>query len=328
MHLDALDTYRCPSCGDVLRADRDDAVIEEAELTCAGCDARYPVVRGVARFVPADNYARTFGWQWNRFAETQLDSKNGLGLSEKRLWAETRWPRDLKGETVLEAGSGAGRFTEVLAPSGARVFTFDYSAAVDANRRSNGGADNVDFAQADITRMPFAPGTFDRVLCIGVLQHTPSPRETLRSLCRAVKPGGHLAVDSYTVDRLQPLRGKYYLRRFTAGRDPEALFRPVEAYFNAWYAALGLAARVIGPVAHRAGAVVGIADYRAALPDADPKVLREIGLLDTFDHLSPRYDQPQTAETIRGWLQDFGMTDIDVARGYNGVEARARRPSA
>lgn len=326
MHRAALDTYRCPTCGGELRADGDDPVIEEGELRCGACGAGYPVLRGVARFVPADNYARTFGWQWNRFADTQLDSKNGLGLSEKRLWAETRWPRDLRGETVLEAGSGAGRFTEALAPSGARVFTFDYSAAVDANRRANGAAENVDFAQADIARMPFAPETFDRVLCIGVLQHTPSPREALRALAAVLKPGGSLVVDCYSVDRLQPLRGKYHLRRLTAGRDPASLFPKVEAYFGAWYAALGLASRVLGPVAHRAGALVGIADYRAQLPGVDPRLLREMGLLDTFDQLSPRYDQPQTAETIRGWLSELGMTDIDVARGFNGVEARARKP--
>src|SRR6187397_1731582 len=43
-----------------------------------------------------------------------------------------------RGRVVLEAGCGAGRFTELLLAGGARVVAFDLSRAVEANRENCG----------------------------------------------------------------------------------------------------------------------------------------------------------------------------------------------
>jgi SAM-dependent methyltransferase len=295
-------------------------------LACVACEARYPERGGVVRFVGSDNYAKNFGFQWNRFRATQLDSQNGLDRSARRFWAETRWPSDMSGELVLEAGSGAGRFTEIIARTGARLFTFDYTEAVDANYGSNEAATNVDFAQADINAMPFRDGTFDRVACLGVLQHTPSARDALASLVRVLKPGGYLVADHYAFNALTPLRGKYWLRPFTRGREPEALFPWVSRYFAFWYGALGAARPVLGPATTHLADMLGICDYRDEIPEASPELAREMSLLDTFDMLLPAYDRPRRRATLRRWLEDLGMTDIDVTPGYNGFELRARKP--
>ena len=47
----------------------------------------YPIVRSIPRFVPAENYASGFGYQWNKYRLTQLDSHTGLSGSEERLCA-------------------------------------------------------------------------------------------------------------------------------------------------------------------------------------------------------------------------------------------------
>ena len=44
-------------------------------------------------------------------------------------------------------------------------------------------------AQADLLRMPFRPGQFDMVVCLGVAQHTPSPERAMASLAAQVRPG-------------------------------------------------------------------------------------------------------------------------------------------
>ena len=41
----------------------------------------------------------SFGFQWNRFEKTQI----GLAANESRFFDETRWPRDLRGQVVVEA---------------------------------------------------------------------------------------------------------------------------------------------------------------------------------------------------------------------------------
>ena len=66
---------------------------------------------------------------------------------------------------MLEVGSGAGRFTEQAASTGAFVVSMDYSAAVDANYQSNGTKPNVLIVQGDVYQMPFRRSSFDKLFC-------------------------------------------------------------------------------------------------------------------------------------------------------------------
>src|SRR3954466_15370063 len=91
----------------------------------------FPIVNGVPRFVSQDNYAASFGLQWNTFRRTQLDSYTGTTISRDRLQRIAGGSLHVfQGKDVLEAGCGAGRFTEVMLRAGARVFAADISSAV------------------------------------------------------------------------------------------------------------------------------------------------------------------------------------------------------
>ena len=85
-----------------------DGLIEEGMLQ-APSGKKYPIVRGIPRFVEADNYTSSFGQQWNRFRDVQLDSLTHCHRSEKRFDTETGWNADnLRGRWTLDAGCGAG----------------------------------------------------------------------------------------------------------------------------------------------------------------------------------------------------------------------------
>ena len=191
----------CPECEGDLTIDQIDAddnnSIAEGALRCQSCSATFPIVRHVPRFVPPENYAAGFGFQWNKHAKTQLDSYTGTNVTERRFFAETRWPRDLRGEVVLEVGGGAGRFTEQCASTGAMTISVDYSLAVEANHANNGHKDNVLIVQGDLYALPFKKDFFDKLYCLGVLQHTPDVAKSFSCLPRHLKPGGRLAVDVY-----------------------------------------------------------------------------------------------------------------------------------
>lgn len=161
----------------------------------------YPIIRGIPRFVDAENYSDDFGDQWNMFPKTQLDSFTGLDNSETRLARCLRGNlASLTDKKVLEAGSGAGRFTEVLLKYGAVVDSFDYSNAVEANAKNNGHHANLVLAQADIRKMPFPKASYDYVICLGVLQHTPNPEESIARLWEMVRPGRGLGSGSLSVE--------------------------------------------------------------------------------------------------------------------------------
>jgi SAM-dependent methyltransferase len=275
------------------------------------------VTDGLPRFVEADNYAASFGFQWQAHARDQLDSATGATLSRDRFFRGTRWPERMAGELILEAGCGSGRFTEVLLGTGARVVSFDYSAAAQVTQQAFAGA-GAEVCQASIYEMPYRPGSFDRVFCFGVIQHCPDVHKAFTSLVAMVKPGGHLAVDVYDRRRLW-LNARYRVRWFTKRMDKQRLHRWCQTI-------VPLYAKMMPPLHPWNQLLFPIKDYRGALPGLSTEQQIEWSVLDTFDALSPEYDQPQYLSTMRRWAQEAGLVDIDAAYGGNGVELRARRP--
>src|SRR2546427_7202396 len=132
---------------------------------------RVPIVGGIPRFVSSDDYAAAFGLQWNLHARTQLDSRTGAHLTEERLVRCSGLPlQQFAGLRVLEAGCGAGRFTELLVRAGALVHSVDLSAAaVDTNRRNIRAPANYAVAQADIRALPLPARQVDMALCLAGL---------------------------------------------------------------------------------------------------------------------------------------------------------------
>jgi 2-polyprenyl-3-methyl-5-hydroxy-6-metoxy-1,4-benzoquinol methylase len=114
------------------------------------------------------------------------------------------------GMRVLDAGCGGGRhLCEAFRTPGVDV------AGVDLNRNDLGKAKGFLtlmakeqkgrwlVAQADVTKLPFAEGSFDVVICSEVLEHIVDNRTAVAELVRVLKPGGDLVV---TVPRFWPER--------------------------------------------------------------------------------------------------------------------------
>ena len=85
------------------------------EVLVSQSGSKYEIKNNIPRFIKNSNYSDNFGIQWKKFYKTQLDSYSNLEISEKRLSRCLGFsPSLLKNKLVLEAGSGAGRFTEIL----------------------------------------------------------------------------------------------------------------------------------------------------------------------------------------------------------------------
>jgi SAM-dependent methyltransferase len=301
----------------------DEAEIEGGFLDCAGCEKRYPILDGIPRFVPLDNYAANFGFQWNRFRQTQLDSHSGRDVSRERFLRSTAWkPELLEGLTILDAGCGAGRFAEVALSLGATVFAVDYSRAVEACRENFCGHPNLHVVQGNIYSLPFPENCFDAIYCLGVLQHTPDPRRAFLSLPRHLKPGGRLAVDIYQAGWRRALNTKYWLRPLTSRLPQDRLFRAVE---RSAPLLLGLSKNVgrvpvIGKFAQR---LLPVANYDG-MYGLNRRQLKEWAVLDTFDMLAPEYDQPQTPRALHRWTHEAGLQEIEIGK-FGHLVARGRK---
>ena len=313
---------RCPACGGSFAE-------ADSGLRCQACTRFVPVVNGIPRFVPADNYAANFGFQWNRFRRTQLDSHSGVPVSRDRFLRETGWTADrLAGTLVLDVGCGAGRFAEIELALGATVVAVDYSSAVDACR-ANLPTARLHVVQADIYALPFAPETFDSVYSLGVIQHTPDVERAVKALVPPLKAGGEIVVDVYRKHWKGWLHPRMWLRPFTTRMDAGRLFRMVEGATPGLLAvsnAIG-AIPAVGPQLRR---LVPVANHSGLLPLSSSQI-EEWAILDTYDWLAPAYDQPQTAETLQRWLVEAGVIDVEVfkadhltARGYKAADDARR----
>lgn len=290
--------------------------------------AGVPVRGGIPRFVQDAGYAESFGEQWNRYRRVQLDSATGRTHSRERFFGGTGWtPGELAGERVLDAGCGAGRFTEVLLEAGARVWAVDASSAVEACLANVGPHPGLTVIQADLLALPFRPGCFDRVFCYGVLQHTPDPRRSFLALVEQLRPGGSIAADVYRklpyVDRWT---SKYLWRPLTTRLPRGLLGRLVEWYVPKWLPVDTRLARV-PKLGRFLVAAVPCWNYTGLL-ELSPEELEAWAVLDTFDALSPHYDKPQTLEAVEAWCREAGLADVDVRYGGNGILINARRPPA
>ena len=96
---------------------------------------------GIPSFVEDEPYVSAFGLQWLKHAKTQLDSHTGLNITKDRL-LRMFGPLcfDLDRKVILEAGCGAGRFTEILLEYNSSITSVDLSVAVLANKENNGYA--------------------------------------------------------------------------------------------------------------------------------------------------------------------------------------------
>jgi 2-polyprenyl-3-methyl-5-hydroxy-6-metoxy-1,4-benzoquinol methylase len=298
---------------------------EESGFLVSERNERFPVVDGIPRFVSSNNYAQAFGLEWKVHATTQLDSHTGTNISRERLERCLGMAlSELEGKFILEAGCGAGRFTELMAGAGAFVHSIDLSCAVEANRDNIGWRENYQIAQADLLAPPFRPGSFDVVVCLGVLQHLPIPEEGIRSLYNMAKRGGLLVLDHYAwslslVTKLAPLY-RLLVKRMAPEKAKRVTDRMVKSFFPLHYAA-----RNLYPAQMLLSRVSPCLVYFRSYPQLTRTQHYEWCRLDTFDHLTDRYKHLRTVGQIRRILRSLGADAIDVVHGGSVVEARCRK---
>jgi SAM-dependent methyltransferase len=292
----------CPTCKSSLTR-------HEEALFCPKEGRRFSIVRGIPRFVESDEYVDSFSFEWNTHKTTQLDTFRDDGSSEDIFRKKTGFkPEDLNGKLVLDAGIGAGRFTDVMARWGANVIGIDLSYAVEAAQENFRHLDNVLVAQADISDLPFKPETFDAIVSIGVLHHTPDTKKYFHRLVPYLRHGGTIAIWVY------PAEGDFVTRKqwipFTS-RIPDRMFYEWCRWFVP-YAQRRLDSLLIQSIYH-------------IFPFSNQGLGLENDILDTFDGYSPRFHGIHTPEEVEGWFQEAGLVDTRIPGPWN-TSMRGIRP--
>lgn len=302
--------------------------VSEGSIRCLKCDIRYPLEKGIPRFSPRNNYAQSFFYQWKRFASVQTGRKAQV-FSERRFNETTKWPQELSGQTILEAGCGAGRFSGIILSKGARLYSFDLSDAVEVNMdnlKEHPMARNVHLFQADILKIPLPLRFFDKIICLGVLQHCPDPKKAYLALVPFLKSGGELVADCYLkypfMDLINP---KYILRPFLKWLSPQRLLSFCAITVSLAYTLKSALAKIPLVGEHICRMIpIGVLDY-GPYTHFTIREIKEIKTLSMYDMLSPKYDKPQNISSFKKWMQEADLEILELGVGYNGINARGRK---
>jgi SAM-dependent methyltransferase len=318
MHPKFLDILCCPETGDALclhaETIRPNGIVVSGALsTPAG--RSYPIMRGVPRFVGAERYASSFGYEWGRWPRVQFESENAgrpMAGHTTRMWERITGvdDRQVDGKRIVEFGCGPGRFLDVVRRKGGTAVGIDLSGAVDAARKNFADDPDVLIVQGDLLNPPFRPGVFDGGFTIGVLHHTPDPAAGLAALARTLRPGGWAACCVYP-------RGDFY--DFASVRRWREIHRRMKVAYGyrfalaySYFAAYVLAPLLIG--ARRVG-LRSAADYiernwLVALRLKDPRWR----VLDVFDAITPEIATTHTREEVAEWMRAAGLGGVRPTR--------------
>jgi len=326
MHIQFAAQFADPQTGAPLTLtvteQRGDRVISG---TLASPTARYPIVRGIPRFVPldTDNYSRSFGYQWNRWPRVQFDSEN-IGRPMQghtgRMFERITGQGSLDGQLILDMGCGPGRFIETARSKGAKVIGIDYSSAVEAAQENFKNDPDVCICQADALHLPLPANSVDGAYSIGVLHHTTDPRRGVEEAARVVRARGWFGLSVYS-------KGGYYdfptvqaWRRIFQALWPFAGHYPPLLYSYATVYGMRPLARIplIGPLLAKA---LRLLFPCVSLPDV------RWSFLDTFDRVTPSYQSAHQAFEVFQWLKSVGMEEIEPSDwGFSAFHARQPSP--
>lgn len=99
---------------------------------------------------------------------------------------------------ILDIGCGDGSISTPLLSSKCHLTLLDISTQMLERARSRVPTDllsHVKVVNQNFMEAPFEEGTFDLVICVGVLAHVPSPSEVVAKIVSILKPGGTLILE-------------------------------------------------------------------------------------------------------------------------------------
>ena len=118
------------------------------------------------------------------------------------------------GEQVLDLGCGAGTDSLIAAQmvgSEGSVAGIDMTAEMLEKARAAAvelGAENVEFVEGEVERLPFADMSFDVVISNGVIDLVPDKDAVFSEIHRVLRPGGRIQIADVTIQQPVSDEGK------------------------------------------------------------------------------------------------------------------------
>ncbi len=209
---------------------------------------------------------------------TLLPGANSLEWQRERL-ARFGLPEDLTGKRVLDIGPWDGFYTFEMERRGAEVTAIDYTDLDTFRALHRAYGSKAKYLRMEIYELDAATvGTFDIVLCLGVLYHLKHPLLALEKLCAITRDV--CVVDTVVIDaeewRAEGDRGLPYAEFYEYGELAGQLDNwcgPTVGNVEAWIRAAGFARAEVTRVSERSACVLAHRKWGALPKDEAARIV-------------------------------------------------------
>ncbi len=144
---------------------------------------------------------RSGGWEYWEDKAANFDKWNERIVgketeSQLNSWLQTKISMD---DSVLDLGCGTGRYSMIIAKTGAQLISADQSPAMlEETRKKLSDLGNTCVQREDCFDTSFMDSSFDVVFMGNLLHIVKSPEDAVREAFRILKPGGKFLAIDYT----------------------------------------------------------------------------------------------------------------------------------
>lgn len=258
----------------------------------------------------------SFGYQWRNFKEISSEDENHF-----LNYIHPVQPSFFEGKVGLDAACGFGRHLYFSARYGAKLAVgMDFSNAIISSQENTEHLSNVRTVRGSAYEVPFRPGSFDYIYCIGALHHMPDPEAAFQELLGYLKPGGSVFIWVYS-----KMRGRLNaILEFVRSLTTKMPYRPLKALcFLAALIDFGL---FIFPyrLLKRIPLIERVAPRRIKLYARFPF---HTCYADWFDRLSAPIRFYYDRDDMEGWAERAGLNNVTISpTGFYGWRLYGEKP--
>jgi SAM-dependent methyltransferase len=262
------------------------------------------------------NTQDSFGFQWLRYEFHDDREDRDIFLSDSQLSE-----RELEGKIILDAGCGMGRYTRVAGQMGGEVIGIDFSQSILKAFQETSDNPCAHIIQGDLLNLPFRKKQFDIIYSLGVLHHTPDPRQAFCNLSECLKEDGIVSIWVYgTAGAFQnfktnPVRDdrRKYVENDMAKRINWFIVSVREFLSNTVRL---VTTRMYLPILYVLCYPLALLGKVPLLKYLTASVHRDwrVRLQENFDWFSPHYQSHHTKEEVMDWFSEVRLNTLAVLK--------------